>query len=63
MKRKILLLLCLLLFLSGCAEEQPFLMDTSSFTSYANISSESVWDLCPVMETQLSYMLLTREEL
>lgn len=63
MKRKILLLLCLLLFLSGCAEEQPFIMDTSSFTSYANISSESVWDLCPVMDTQLNYMLLTREKL
>ena len=37
MKRKILLILCLLLLLSGCAEEQPFSMDTSSFTNYANI--------------------------
>lgn len=63
MKRKILLILCLLLLLSGCAEEQPFSMDTSSFTNYANISSESVWDLCPFMDTQLNYMLLTREDL
>ena len=63
MKRKILLVLYLLLLLSGCAEDQAFSMDTSSFTNYANISSESVWDLCPFMDTQLNYMLLTREEL
>ena len=72
MKKQIVYLLCLMLVLSGCAgkaqgpeppDAKPFSFDTSDFSYYVNISSEYVWDLCPFTDTQLNYMMLTKEPL
>lgn len=72
MKKWILCVLCLLVLLAGCAEQEQeslptetgkFSVDTSDFSYYVNISDECAWDLFPFMDTQLTYMLLTREPL
>lgn len=72
MKKWILCVLCLLVLLAGCTEQEQetipttageFSIDTSDFSYYVNISDDGVWDLCPFMDTQLTYMLLTKEPL
>lgn len=72
MKKWILCVLCLLVLLAGCTEQEQetipttageFSIDTSDFSYYVNISDKRVWDLCPFMDTQLTYMLLTKEPL
>lgn len=72
MKKWMIFFLCLICILTGCAgeiwETKPtasgeFDFNTSDFSCYANISSDCVWDLCPFMDTQLDYMLLTKEPL
>ena len=73
MKKRLLCLLCLLvLVLTGCTggaqETTPSgnagLEGTDGdFSYYINISSQGEWDLCPVMDTRLTYMLLTGEPL
>lgn len=35
----------------------------NDFTWYVNISNENVWDLCPFMDTELTYLFLTNEPL
>ncbi len=72
MKKLTLFWLCLMILLVGCTEQKleptsssinEFTFDTSGFSHYANISNEAIWDLCPFMDTQLTYMLLTKEPL
>lgn len=72
MKKWMFFFLCFMFLLTGCtgeiretnpAEPGEFDFDTSDFSCYANISSDCVWDLCPFMDTQLNYMLLTKKPL
>lgn len=73
MKKRLLCLLCLLvLLLAGCTGEEQETTPSGNaglegtdgdFSYYINISSQGVWDLCPVMDTRLTYMLLTGEPL
>lgn len=72
MKKWILCVLCLMVLLAGCTEQEQetipttageFSIDIADFSYYVNISDERVWDLCPFMDTQLTYMLLTKEPL
>lgn len=72
MKKWMMYFLCVIVLLPGCTgqhqEEVPTapemnLVDTDAFSYYVNISADSVWDLCPFMDTQLNYMLLTKEPL
>lgn len=72
MKKLMPYFLCLILLLAGCAEQEQesnptdgnaFPLDTSSFFCYANLPADGFWDLCPFMDTQLNYMLLTKEPL
>lgn len=73
MKKRLLCLLCLLvLLLAGCTGEEQETTPSGNaglegtdgdFSYYINISSQGEWDLCPVMDTRLTYMLLTSEPL
>lgn len=73
MKKRLLCLLCLLvLLLAGCTGEEQETTPSGNaglegtdgdFSYYINISSQGEWDLCPVMDTRLTYMLLTGEPL
>lgn len=72
MKKWMLLILCLVIILAGCGEQgqatdptdtDEFVFDTGDFSYYVNLSDEGTWDLRSSMDTQLTYMLLTREPL
>jgi len=72
MKKWMLYFLCVIVLLTGCTGQhqeavptapEMHLVDTDAFSYYVNISADSVWDLCPFMDTQLNYMLITKEPL
>lgn len=75
----VLFLFGLLLSCTGCLHEPiessvyspettpattaPPAIDTSNFSYYVNISNESVWDLCPFMDSEVTYLFLSSEPL
>lgn len=76
MKKYLLLLLSLCLFLSGCgklsqssvvgtlpSEGGDFTFPQQNFEMYVNLSDSGVWDLRPFMDTRLSFMVLTNSPL
>lgn len=63
MKKWLLCLFCLLL--AGCQADGPangIGIDTNEdFSYYVNISTDAVWELTPRVDTELTYMLLSKE--
>lgn len=60
--KKSIFLLFLLLLLTGCAGRQETKIEIAGdFSCYMNLPQSGTWNLCPAMDTQIYYMLLSRE--